>query len=374
MFDVIVIGVGGMGSATVYQVARRGASVIGLEQFYIPHDLGSSHGVNRIIRLAYAEDPRYVPLLRRAYALWRELEQRAGDQLLFITGGIDAGREASATVTGSLRSCAEHDLPHEVLDAGALHHRFPGCRFPPELMSVYQADAGFVMSERAIVAHVESAVRLGATVHRRERVVQWTAETDGVHVRTDRAEYRGRKLVITAGPWAATVAPILQGLTIPERQVLIWTEPLRPERFRLGAFPIFNMETDEGRFYGFPVHGVPGFKLGKYHHRRQRVDPDAMDRECHLEDEQVLREGIRRYFPDADGPTLAMKTCMFTNTADEHFVLDVLPDARHVSVAAGFSGHGYKFCSVVGEIMADLALDGDTTWDLELFRLERLLA
>jgi sarcosine oxidase len=153
----------------------------------------------------------------------------------------------------------------------------------------------------------------------------------------------------------------------------MWSQPLRPEYFGLGVFPVFNMETPEGRFYGFPVYGVPGFKLGRYHHLYQRADPHRMDRECHPEDEQVLRDAIRRYFPDANGPTMTLKTCLFTNTRDEHFVIDHHPEFPQVCIAAGFSGHGFKFCSVIGEIMADLALERTTRWDIGLFRLHRLL-
>jgi sarcosine oxidase len=370
-YDAIVIGVGGIGSAAAYHIARRGRSVLGIEQFNIPHDLGSSHGVNRIIRLAYAEDPRYVPLLRRAYELWRELEELAGERLLVITGGVDAGAESSATITGSLRSCREHNLPHEQLDAASLGRRFPGYRLPNEMMAVYQPDGGFVMSERAIVAHVTAAQSLGADIHACERVTSWAVEGGSVEVLTDRGRYQADRLVITAGPWAGQAVPALAPLLTPERQVLIWTQPLRPEYFRLGAFPVFNMEAPEGRFYGFPVYGIPGFKFGRYHHLRQHVNPDNMDRVCHREDEEILRAAIRRYFPDADGPTMSLKTCLFTNTGDEHFILDLHPDFPQVSLAAGFSGHGFKFCSVVGEIMADFALEGGCKRDLSLFRLAR---
>jgi sarcosine oxidase len=370
-YDIIVIGVGGMGSAAVYHLARRGRRVLGLEQFDIPHDRGSSHGVNRIIRLAYAEHPDYVPLLRRAYELWRELEQLAGEPLLIVTGGIDGGAPSSATVTGSLRSCAIHHLPHDVLDATVLHDRCPGYRWPSDLVAVYQPDAGFVMSERAIVAHVAAARARGADVRTRERVLEWDAGSDSVRVRTDRGRYRAARLVLTAGPWLGAVAPSLARVAVPERQVLIWAQPLRPERFQPAAFPVFNMEVPEGRFYGFPIYGIPGFKLGKYHHRLEQADPDRMDRECHPEDEAVLREGIRRYFPDADGPTLALTTCLFTNTPDEHFLIGLHPAHPRVAIAGGFSGHGYKFCSVVGEILADLALDGETRWNLDLFRVDR---
>ena len=370
-FDVIVVGLGGMGSATACHLARRGAKVLGLEQFDIPHELGSSHGVTRIIRLAYAEHPNYVPLLRRAYELWRELEDDARERLLFITGGIDAGAPDSATVKGSLESCAIHHLPHDVLDGASLARRFPGFRLPSDMVAVHQPDAGFLLPERCIVAHAAAARRLGAELHTGERVLEWRNDDNGVSVKTDRAAYRANKMIVTAGAWMRTLLPELTDLAVPERQVLIWTQPLRPERFELGAFPVFNMEVPEGRFYGFPVYGVPGFKIGKYHHRREQADPDRMDRECHPEDEAVVRAGIRRYFPDADGPTLAMKSCLFTNSPDEHFILDFHPGCPQVAMASACSGHGFKFCSVVGEIMADLILDGGTRFDIDMFRLSR---
>jgi sarcosine oxidase len=371
-YDAIVAGVGGMGSAAVYHLARRGRRVLGLEQFDIPHDLGSSHGTNRIIRLAYWEHPSYVPLLRRAYELWRELEHAAGERLLIITGGIDAGPEGSPTVAGSLLSCDVHHLPHETLTAAELHRRFPGYRLADGMMAVYQPDGGFVLSERAIVAHVMAAQDLGAEVHAREAVLEWEAGAGGVRVRTARGTYAAERLVITAGPWAGALVPALARTAVPERQVLLWAHPRRPEYFQLGAFPVFNMESPEGRFYGFPIYGVPGFKIGKYHHRLEHTSADGVDRAIHPEDEAVLRDGIRRYFPEADGPTMALKTCLFTNSPDEHFILDRHPAHNNVAIAAGFSGHGYKFCSVVGEIMADLALDGQTRFDLGLFAIDRL--
>jgi sarcosine oxidase len=371
-YDAVVVGVGGMGSAAVYHLARRGARVLGLEQFDIPHDRGSSHGTNRIIRLAYMEHPSYVPLLRRAYELWREVEGVAGERLLVITGSIDAGPSDGEIVKGSVLSCELHRLPHEVLDAAALHRRFPGYRLPAEMVGVYQPDGGFLMSERAIVAHVEAAQTHGADVRAREPVLDWTLAAGGVEVRTSRGRYRASRIVFTAGAWIGALVPGLRRVAAPERQVLLWTQPLRPELFRLGAFPVFNMEGPEGRFYGFPVYGVPGFKIGKYHHRLEQVDPSGYNRDVDAGDEALLREGIRHYFPDADGPTMAMKTCLFTNTPDEHFILDRHPDVPEAIVASPCSGHGYKFCSVIGEILADLALDGDTRHDIALHRLRRL--
>jgi sarcosine oxidase len=374
MFDAIVVGVGGMGSAATYHLTRRGARVLGLEQFNIGHDFGSSHGVTRIIRLAYAEGSSYVPMLRRAYTLWRQIQRVAREPLLFITGGVDAGPEDGAIVQGSVRSCHEHRLKHEQLDAGLLRRRFPGYRLPTDLVGIYQPDAGFVLSERAIVAYVTAAQALGAEIHGLETVRWWKVERGRVLVTTDRGKYTARKLVITAGAWASRIVPYLRRrrLAIPERQVSIWTQPRRPENFALGTFPIFNMEVAEddrmSRYYGFPVFGVPGFKFGKYHHLHEIVDPATMSRECYPSDEKLLRGAIQRYFPDAAGPTLAMKTCLFTNSSDEHFVIGKHPDNDRVVIAAGFSGHGFKFASVIGEILADVALEGTARlFDLTMF-------
>ncbi|MFN2433699.1 MAG: N-methyl-L-tryptophan oxidase [Gemmatimonadota bacterium] len=370
--DVIVVGVGGMGSAALYHLARRGARVLGLERFEIPHELGSSHGESRIIRLAYAEDPRYVPLLRRAYELWRQLESLAGERLLVTTGGIDAGPEASETVQGSLRSCALHGLPHEQLDPAELRRRFPALRLDSGMIGVYQPEAGFLLPERCVVAHAAAARELGAEIHTGERVRQWQVEDECVVVTTDRRSYRAGRLVLTVGAWTGSLVPSLTDVAVPERQVVIWARPRRPDLFRLGSFPIFNLEAPEGRFYGCPIHDIPGVKIGRYHHRFERVDDlEHVNRAFDAEDEEVLRVGIRRYLPDADGPAIEMKTCLFTNSPDGHFLIDFLPGSRRVAIAAGFSGHGFKFCSVVGEVLAELVLETAAGPDIEMFRLDR---
>ena len=372
MYDVIVVGSGGMGSAAAYHLAMRGAKVLALEQFDIPHDLGSSHGLSRIIRLAYWEHPDYVPLVRRAYDLWRELETAANESLLVVTGSIDAGPPGSANVTGARAACATFDLRYDELDSAALSARFPGYQLPADAVAIYQPDGGFLRPEACITAHVALARRRGADIRERERVLGWHAGDGSVRVRTATGEHTASRLVVTAGAWTGALLQQVAPALAPERQVMLWTAPLQPALFQVGAFPVFYMNVAEGPFYGFPSHDDRGFKIGKYHHRHERVDPDAMDRACHAEDEAVLRDAVRRYFPEANGPTLAMKTCLFTNTPDEHFVIDRLPHAPNVALAAGFSGHGFKFCSVVGEILADLALDGGTRHDLSLFALRRL--
>jgi sarcosine oxidase len=346
--------------------------VLGVEQYDIPHAQGSSHGVSRIIRLAYFEHPAYVPLLQRAYELWWGLEHEVHERLLWITGSLDIGTADSPLFGGALRAAQLHHLVYEVLEAPALRQRFPGYGLQAPLLGLYQPQGGLLAAERCIVAHVTAALHQGADIHGREVLTDWQATADGVVVRTNRGQYRAQRLVLTAGAWTHRLLGRYQGMLQPERQVMIWVQPRTPAAFQVGRFPVFNMAVEEGNFYGFPVHSVPGFKFARWHHLEQAVDdPATMDRDCHPEDEALLRTFVRRYFPAGDGPTLSMRTCLFTNTADGHFLIDVHPDCPQVWLAGGFSGHGFKFCSVVGEILADLAETGTTHHNISLFREAR---
>ena len=370
-FDTIVVGVGGMGSATCYQLARRGRRVLGLEQFDIPHTYGSSHGYTRIIRLAYYEDPAYVPLLQRAFTLWAEIERQSGEQLFYRTGSLDVGSEASQVFSGSLASCIEHHIPQEVLTGAALNRRFPGYQVPEDYRALFQPDGGFLLPERATVAFVAAAQAQGAVIHAREMVQGWEPTGDGVRVTTNRGVYEADALVFTAGAWNGGLLPELAGLAVPERQVLAWLQPHQPELFSPERFPVFNMQVGGDRFYGFPVFGVPGFKFGKYRHLYEQGPPESFAWEPNAADEAVLRTYAAEMFPLGNGPTMSLKTCMFTNSPDDHFIIDLHPEHPQVAIAAGFSGHGYKFASVIGEIMADLALERRTTHNIGLFHLGR---
>ncbi len=371
-YDVIVVGVGGMGSAAVYHLAQRGLRVLGIEQYDIPHDRGSSHGLSRIIRLAYFEHPAYVPLLQRTYELWWALERTVQERLLIITGSLDIGTADSTVFAGALTAARQHHLVHEVLDAQTIHQRFPGYGLPAPLMGLYQPQGGLLAAERCLVAHVHAALRHGAVIHGREALQEWDSAAAGIVVRTSRGTYRAQRLVLTAGAWTQRLVAHYQGTLQPERQVVIWMQPRVPDYFQLHAFPVFNMAVEEGTFYGLPMYSIPGFKFARWHHLQQAVDdPARMDRDCHPEDEAILRAFVRRYFPAGDGPTLSMHTCLFTNTPDSHFVIDVHPECPNVFIAGGFSGHGFKFCSVVGESLADLVEHGSTRHDISLFRAAR---
>lgn len=371
-FDVIVIGLGGMGSAAAYHLAARGQRVLGLEQYTSPHDQGSSHGSSRVIRQAYYEDTAYVPLLLRAYELWHQLERDTGRDLLTLTGGLMMGQPGSSVVTGSIRSAKEHNLPHEILDANQIRKCFPPIQPSPDTVALFEMNAGFIRPEESIKAHLDRAQQLGATLRFEEEVLAWEPMPNRVRVTTGRNTYEAGRLIITAGPWAPSV---LAELGIPlevERQVLYWFDPIGGiEPFLPSRFPVFIYENEEGlQPYGIPAaEGEQGgVKVSFYRGPIvSKCTPQTIDREVHLNEIELMRRAISQFIPSLNSELLNAVTCMYTNTPDKNFVIGLHPQHQEVTIAAGFSGHGFKFCSVVGEILADLAVDGKTRHDIALF-------
>ena len=373
-YDTLVLGLGGMGSAAAYHLAARGQRVLGLEQFTSLHDRGSSHGATRVIRQAYFEHPSYVPLLVRAYELWRDLEQRSGTKLMMLPGGLMLGTAASPVVAGSLRSAREHGLAHEFLDPATLRQRYPQFRLPEDTVGLFEPTGGLVWCERSVSAHLAAAVQAGADLHFEEPVVRWKAEPggDGVTVVTPRGSYTADRLVLTPGPWAPHVLADL-GLPLQvTRQVLFWFQPATSvAAFHPDRFPIYIWQRNEREeVYGFPAVDGPegGVKVAFFHQpRRTVVTPETVDRSVRAEDESELRSALREFLPALDGARVQARVCLYTTTPDLHFVICTHPRHPQVSIACGFSGHGYKFCSVVGEILADLATNGTTRHDLSRF-------
>jgi sarcosine oxidase len=375
-YDVIVIGLGGMGSAAAYRLAGRGLRVLGLDRHRPVHDQGSSHGGSRITRQAYFEDPAYVPLLLRAAELWPEVEAASGRTIAVWTGGVMVGRPDSRTVAGSLRSAQEWDLPHELLDAAGIRRRFPTMTPDPDEVALYEPGAGLVIPEESVAAHLALAARAGAELHHEEPVTRWRAEPGGgVRVTTGRATYTGDQLVICPGAWAPE---LLAGLGVPfgiERQVQYWFAPaagIAP--FRAERHPIYIWEAGGGRqFYGFPSFADPaeGVKVA-FFRGGAACTPETIDRAVHADEVEAMRAFIAPRMPDLPGTFLRAATCMYTNTPDEHFVIARHPAHEQVVVACGFSGHGFKFVPVVGEIVADLVADGATAHPIGLFAPGRL--
>jgi len=371
VYDVIVVGGGGMGSAAAAHLAGRGQRVLVIERFASAHDQGSSHGLSRIIRLAYFEHPSYVPLLRRAFELWRVLEGRAGERLLEVTGALDVGPEGSEVFEGSRQSCVLHGLPHQIWTSAQLMARVPAWQADPSLAAVFQPDGGYLRPERAVLAHLAAAVDAGAQLRTGERVLEWQAQDGAVRVRTDQGTYDAGQLVLAAGPWMGQLVPALAPLMQPERQVVGWFETSDRALYTADRFPVFVLDAPTGRYYGFPEVDVPGFKIGLYHHRGEAADPDRQDRVCTAADESALRAGVAGYFPGANGRLLRAETCLFTNTPDEHFIVDRHPRDPAVLLVSACSGHGFKFCSVIGEVVADLVTRDATRHDIAAFGLAR---
>jgi sarcosine oxidase len=374
-FDVIVVGVGAMGASTCWELARRGVRVLGLERFDIPNIRGSSHGFSRMIRMAYYEHPDYVPLLRRAYERWEQLEKATGQKLLFITGGLYMGRPESEVISGSLAAAKQHQLAHELIDHASLKHRYPQFELPADHVGLLEPRAGFLVPERVIATYVEDALASGAEIHGHEAVESWSSTGGGVRVKTNCAEYSADKIIFCGGAWSGKLLRDFGIELVVTRQVLGWVWPKQPALFELGTLPVWAIDRPGGSiWYGFPMMAKsPGFKIA-LHATGSVTDPDQVNREITAADEETFRPCLRKYIPRADGPVMSMRTCLYTNSPDSHFIIDRHPKLPNVILACGFSGHGFKFASVVGEVLADYATRGKTDLPAKFLGLSRFTA
>jgi sarcosine oxidase len=380
-FDVIVLGVGAMGSSTCFHLAQKGASVLGIEQFDITHEFGAHAGQSRIIRKAYFEHPDYVPLLQRAYKNWHELEKITGEQVFFRTGLLYSGRPDHPMIKGVKRSARKYKILLKKLSGKEMQDSYPQLQTPAGYETLFEPDAGFVIPEKAIILYADQAVKHGALIKTRTKVLNWKRNNNLVEVVTSSGNYTSEKLVITAGPWSGKMIPALSGNLTITRQVIAWVKPEKPSLFGLGKLPCWCI-TDEkmpGMYYGFPAlpagkfSGPSGFKLG-HHFRGTVTDPDHVNPNTSAADEANLVYALHKYFPLGYQSMHVLKTCLYANTPDENFILGLLPGYQNkVAIAAGFSGHGFKFVSVVGEIMTDLALNENTALPIGFLSPERFL-
>ena len=370
-FHTIVLGLGGMGSAACYHLSKRGHSVLGIEQFGIAHTHGASFGESRIFRYSQFAGPEYVPLAIRAKELWDELEAYSDQKILHMTGGLDAGPEDGTIFPGALRSCEENGLQHEVLTPADTKDRFPAFSLPDHYKCLYQPDAGFLVPEHAISAHINAALSHSTQIRTFEKVIAVTPDGNGVTVETNKNKYRAAHLVLSGGAWTGEVLPVLKDILTPERGCVGWFLPQNPDHYKIGTCPIFIIDDGEESFYGFPQYGRPGFKIGANVHLSEYGTAEGLRRGVDDKDEARMRHFLTQFLPGGNGPMLAASDCVWTLTPDEHFILDTHPDYPHIAIAAGFSGYGFKFCPVVGEIMADLIDHGATRHEIGLHSLAR---
>lgn len=376
-YDAIVIGVGSMGSAACYYLSKRGYKVLGLEQFNIGHEFGSHAGQSRIIRKAYFENSAYVPLLHRAYENWHALEEETATQLYFRTGLVYFGDPHHPLMEGVKESASLYNVTLERISEGNLP--FGTFELPKQFETLWEPDAGFVTPERAIQLYVQQALSNGARIYTDEKVREWKKDGTGMTVITDKQKYHSKKLIITVGAWAKKMMPSLSNKLKITRQFVAWIRPRQWDKFTFGNFPCWMIADDKkpGCYYGFPIvpgdfGGPPGLKLA-HHYPARETDPDNVDRYIHKDDEADLKYVLDKYLPGVFESFASYKICLYANSPDEDFIIDHLPDFdKNVAVACGFSGHGFKFSSVVGEILADLAIEGTTKLPIDFLSVKRL--
>lgn len=378
-YDVIVAGVGSMGAAACYHLSKRGQRVLGIEQFAIPHEKGAHAGQSRIIRRAYFEHPDYVPLLQLAYDNWRQLEQACGEQLYFPVGLLYSGKPNHPIISGVQQSAALYHIPLTGLHKKDVAERYPVFSIPDDHAVLWEPEAGFVRPERTIRLLADQAISQGAVIQTGEKMTGWKQDGPRLRVRTDKGEYDCKRLVITAGPWSEYLLPRIKSLLRVTRQLVAWVKPEQPERFSPGNFPCWMIADEEkqGCFYGFPfleadAFGPPGGLKLAHHFPGAVFDTNEPKREPQAGEWEDVSYALGRYFPGIAMERLAAKVCLYTNTPDEHFIIDHVPDTRgQVIMACGFSGHGFKFVPAVGEILADLAITGSSKLSLNFLSVSR---
>lgn len=365
-YDVIVVGVGGWGSATLYHLARRGLKVCGIEQFGLGHDRGSSHGESRVIRMAYFMHPDYVPVLRRAYDLWRELETATGQKLMTLPGLLCLGEPDGPFIRGLETCYSTHEIPHERWTAGEARSHFPQFRITDDLSCYWDPLGGYLDADAAVRAHQQLAKRHGAAIYSDERVLNIEASGDGVSVRTANRTLHAGRAVITTGAFSSSLLP---GFVTPTRKVLFWYRTADPAAFTSERFPVWIAKVAGLNYYGFPSLDGATIKCAEDTGGQIVSDPREIAPELQPGDEDALRPFVQKLFGSQVGDRAAHKTCLYENTADRNFVIDQHPHRPNIVLAFGGSGHGFKFCSAVGEMAADLAEKGCSPLRPDIFAL-----
>ncbi len=370
-YDVIVLGTGGVGSAAAYQLARREAKILGIDRFPGGHDRGSSHGETRVIRQAYFEHPDYVPLLLRAYELWRELEQEGGVDLLHQVGLLQVGPPDGCVVGGVLEAARLHGLKVESLSREETPRRFPGFQAADDAVGVFEPAAGYLRVERCVLAHLAAAKARGAEFRFGVTANEWKSEGNRVRVITDQGEFSANKLIITAGPWAPQLLADVGVRLVVRRKHLYWFPTNDAAYHERHGCPTYLYELPHGVYYGFPQIDELGVKVAEHSGGAVVDDPTNDPRPLDAADLSRVEDFLAKYLPGVGRPMQRRSVCFYTMSPDEHFLVDRHPRDENVFFVAGLSGHGFKFTSVLGEALAEMALGGRTKLPVGFLSLGR---
>ncbi|QMU30392.1 N-methyl-L-tryptophan oxidase [Adhaeribacter radiodurans] len=367
-FDVMVVGLGAAGSSALYHLSKTGKKVCGIDQFLPPHPYGSSHGQSRIIRQAYHEDPLYVPFIKRAYVLWEEIEKNSGKQLFLKTGGLMLGHPDTGVIKGAELSAKMHDIPYAYLSNQEISTRFPAFKPGNNVVGVIEENAGILFPEDCIKAHLEVAATNNSKILKNEKVTTIHTHSDVVEVVTTQGKYRANKVIIATGAWISEFIPELNLPLTVERQVLYWFKT-NESRVRVDNLPIYIWEYAPGKmFYGFPDLG-DGIKVA-HHHAGEPTSVHTLNRNISQEEIDSMRNVISTHF-NLNAAFNYGTVCMYTNTPDERFIIDYHPQHKNMIIASPCSGHGFKFASVTGRLLSQLALNEKPELDISLFSISR---
>ncbi|RXI96425.1 N-methyl-L-tryptophan oxidase [Anaerobacillus alkaliphilus] len=369
-YDVIVIGAGSMGMAAGYFLAKSGKKTLLLDSFSPPHDKGSHHGETRIIRYAYGEGEEYVPFVLRAKELWAELEQLSGKQLFMPTGVLNVGVKQSDFIQNTIKSSEKYSLPLEVLNAKEIQKRWQGITLSDDYIGSFEPTSGVLKCEECINAYQELAEQHGATILSNRRVKEINIQNDKVTIKTSNQTFNANSLVISAGAWTKDLLKMLDldAPLTPVRKTFAWYEA-NEQMYSQNHFPAFAFETPQGIYYGFPSIDGVGLKLGR-HDGGETVHPVMPLFPYGESDDKDLRQFLTQFMPNVEKLKYG-KTCMYTLTPDEKFIIDLHPRYTNVAIAAGFSGHGFKFSSAVGQALSNLILTGKNDIDISQFSFRR---
>lgn len=370
-YDVIVLGAGGVGSAALYELSRRGIRTLGIDRFRPPHDRGSTHGQTRVIRMAYFEHPDYVPLLRESYRLWHELEVTTGRKLFHEVGLLEVGPADGCVVPGVLRAADEHELEIEQLTAVEIERRWPGLRVQDELLGVFERNAGYLLVEDCVETQITAAQSNGAELLCDTIVESWSADGNSIRLETSAGQLSAAKLIIAAGPWADTqLSSVLPKLDV-RRKSLFWFDAADSQYDVGRGFPVYLFELSSGVFYGFPRMDGRSMKVAEHSGGTTVDDPLTVNRNIDTNEQQRLEQFLAAHLPAVSRQACDHAVCLYTMSPDEHLILDRHPANANVVFAAGLSGHGYKFTPVLGRALAELALDGATKLPIDFLSLRR---
>ncbi|MBS4195245.1 N-methyl-L-tryptophan oxidase [Lederbergia citri] len=366
-WDVAVVGLGSMGSFAFWQLARMGVNVVGFDRYRPGHDKGAGHGETRIFRTAYGEGVEYVPLLKEARLLWRELEGETGVELYTENGGTMFGPKGDIFMKNVEASVNEFSLPHKKYTGSEAKKVYPQINFKENHVAIYEEFAGFLRPELSIETAVKRGEELGGNIFTESPVEKIEADENGVTIICEDRQFRVKKVIVSSGGWTSQILPELKLPLSLERQVLVWYDAKNPEQFTPEKFPIFSRMKDGIGFYGFPTVDGKTVKVALHHGGQIVNHPDEVDREIHESDLEPVTEKVKEYFPDLIPVPVKAKTCFYTNTPDEHFILGPAPGLPNVTLLGPMAGHGFKFAPIMGKIAAELATDKTPTLEIGMF-------